>query len=212
MAFAAVMFGCLNGAREIVKEVPIYRRERTVNLGIAPYMFSKIMVLGILCLVQSFVLVLFVNFKTPFVYSIFLPPFVEIYITMALTSLAGLMTGLAVSAIVPNSDRSMSIVPIILIPQVIFSGVLFSLDSPQFLQVLGVFFPTRWAMAAMGSTVGLHGDKLGADGFSYVGTLVANSQSDALIHLLLSWGVLVVTIISLVLATAYLLKRKDMRS
>ncbi|HET8840456.1 MAG TPA: FHA domain-containing protein, partial [Ktedonobacteraceae bacterium] len=34
MAFAAVMFGCINSAREIVKEGPIYRRERTVNLGI----------------------------------------------------------------------------------------------------------------------------------------------------------------------------------
>ncbi len=29
MAFAAVMFGCINGTREIVKEEPIYRRERT---------------------------------------------------------------------------------------------------------------------------------------------------------------------------------------
>ena len=212
MAFAAVMFGCMNGAREIVKEVPIYRRERTVNLGIVPYMFSKIIVLGVLCLLQSFVLVLFVNFKTPFVESILLPPFVEIYITMALTSLAGLMIGLAISAIVPNSDRSMSIVPIALIPQVIFSGVLFSLDSPQFLQVLGAFFPARWAMAAMGSTVGLHGDKLGADAFSYWGTLVAYSQTDALIHLFLSWGVLVVTIVLLALATAYLLKRKDVRT
>jgi ABC-type multidrug transport system ATPase subunit/pSer/pThr/pTyr-binding forkhead associated (FHA) protein len=212
MAFAAVMFGCMNGAREIVKEEPIYRRERTVNLGIIPYMFSKIIVLGVLCLVQSFILVLFVNLKTPFVYSILLPPFVEIYITMALTSLAGLMIGLAISAIVPNSDRSMSIVPIALIPQVIFSGVLFSLDSPQFLQVLGAFFPARWARAAMGSTVGLHGDKLGADAFSYWGTLVAYSQSDAVIHLFLSWGVLVVMIVLLALATAYLLKRKDVRT
>lgn len=211
MAFAAVMFGCLNGAREIVKEIPIYRRERTVNLGIAPYMFSKIVVLGVLCLLQSLVLELFVAVKTPFVYSIILPPFLEIYITMALTSLAGLLIGLTISAIVPNSDRSMSIVPIVLIPQVIFSGVLFSLDKPQFLQVLGAFFPARWAMAAMGSTVGLHSDKLGADAFSYWGTLVDYSQTDAVLHLLLCWAVLAVTIIGLIFATAYLLKKKDVR-
>src|SRR5579883_2957376 len=90
IAFAAVMFGCINGAREIVKESPIYRRERTVNLGIAPYMFSKIAVLGVLCLIQSAVLVLMINAKAPFQTSIFLPPIVEIYITAALTSLAGL--------------------------------------------------------------------------------------------------------------------------
>jgi ABC transport system ATP-binding/permease protein len=211
MAFAAVMFGCLNGAREIVKEMPIYRRERTVNLGIAPYMFSKIIVLGVLCLLQSLVIELFVTIKAPLDLSIILPPFLEIYITLALTSLAGLMMGLTISAIVPNSDRSMSIVPIVLIPQVIFSGVLFSLDDPQFLQVLGAFFPARWAMAAMGSSVGLHSDKLGADGFSYWGTLVDYSQTDAVLHLLLCWAVLVVTIVVLVFATAYLLKRKDVR-
>jgi ABC transport system ATP-binding/permease protein len=130
---------------------------------------------------------------------------------MALTSLAGLMVGLTISAIVPNSDRSMSIVPIVLIPQVIFSGVLFSLDDPQFLQVLGAFFPARWAMAAMGSTVGLHSDKLGADAFSYWGTLVDYSQTDAVLHLLLCWAVLIVTIVVLIFATAYLLKRKDVR-
>src|SRR5579884_3543893 len=111
MAFAAVMFGCINGAREIVKEAAIYRRERTVNLGIMPYMFSKIAVLGVLCLIQSAVLVLMVNAKAPFQTSIFLPPIVEIYITAALTSLAGLMIGLTVSAVAPNNDRAMSFVP-----------------------------------------------------------------------------------------------------
>ncbi|MBV8822514.1 MAG: FHA domain-containing protein, partial [Ktedonobacteraceae bacterium] len=83
MAFAAVMFGCINGAREVVKEVSIYKRERAVNLGIAPYMFSKIVVLGVLCLVQSAVLVLLVNSVAPFDHSTFLPVLVEIYITMA---------------------------------------------------------------------------------------------------------------------------------
>jgi ABC transport system ATP-binding/permease protein len=213
MAFAAVMFGCLNGAREIVKEAPIYRRERTVNLGIVPYMFSKIIVLGALCLLQSLILVVMVNLKAPFSDSIILPPFIEIYISMALTSLAGLMIGLAISAIVPNSDRSMSIVPIVLIPQVIFSGVIFSLDSPTLLQVFGAFFPARWAMAAMGSTVGLHSDKLGADAFSYWGNLFDKYSSGAVfLHLMLSWFMLVLTIIVLIFAIAYILKRKDVRA
>ncbi len=213
MAFAAVMFGCLNGAREIVKEAPIYRRERTVNLGIVPYMFSKIIVLGVLCLLQSLVLVVMVDFKAPFADSIILPPFIEIYISMALTSLAGLMIGLTISAIVPNSDRSMSIVPIVLIPQVIFSGVIFSLDSPPPLQIFGAFFPARWAMAAMGSTVGLHSDKLGADAFSYWGNLFDKySASAVFLHLMLSWFMLVLTIVVLGFAIAYILKKKDVRA
>jgi len=160
MAFAAVMFGCINGAREIVKESAIYRRERAVNLGIMPYMFSKIAVLGTLCLLQSAILVLFIALRAPIQHSVLLPPLVETYITLALTSIAGLMVGLTVSAIAPNNDRAMSFIPIILIPQVIFSGIIFPLSSVG-LKVLGSFFAAGWSMAGMGTTVGLHSDKLG---------------------------------------------------
>jgi len=211
MAFAAVMFGCINGAREIVKEAPIYKRERTVNLGIMPYMFSKIIVLGLLCLAQSLVLTFLVSVKAPFIHSTFLSSFIEIYITMALTSLAGLMLGLTVSALVPNNDRAMSIVPLVLIPQVIFSGIIFKLDNP-ILQFLGAFFPARWAMAAMGSSVVIHGNLLQSDNFSFQGTLYSQvSQGAAIFHLFLCWFFLVLTIFVLGGLIAYFLRRKDVR-
>jgi len=218
MAFAAIMFGCLNGSREIVKEAAIYQRERTVNLGIAPYLFSKIFILGLFSLVQSFILVFLVNLKDPLgqVHSVLFPPFLEIYISMALTALAGLMTGLLVSAIVPNNDQAMSLMPLPLIPQVIFAGVLFSLDNPPFLQGVGAIFTTRWSMAAMGSTVGLHGDALDADGFSFVGMLFTHIDPNAghkaaSDHLLLCWAVLGFMILAQGILIAWFLKRKDVR-
>jgi hypothetical protein len=218
MAFAAVMFGCINGTREIVKEEPIYRRERSVNLGIIPYMFSKIVVLGTFCLLQSAVMVVIVALRAPFDHSTFLPPLLEIYISVALTSLAGLMLGLAISATAPNSDRATSFIPIILIPQVIFSGIIFQLNSPV-LQFLGSFFAARWSMAALGSSVGLHGDLLGNNkDFAYQGTLFTKvyptsaDQLAATVHLLLMWSALVVMIVVLAMATAYFLKHKDVRS
>jgi ABC transport system ATP-binding/permease protein len=212
MAFAAVMFGIINGAREIVKEEAIYRRERTVNLGIAPYMFSKIGVLGLLCLLQSAILVIVVGLKAPFQQGIFLPPVVEAYITLALTSLAGLMLGLTISALSPNNDRATSFIPIVLIPQVIFSGIIFALNNPG-LQVLGSFFAIRWSMAALGSSIGLQGDKLGSgNDFAYEGTLFSQfSQAQATGHLLLMWLALVAMIMVFGLLTAYFLRRKDAR-
>jgi ABC transport system ATP-binding/permease protein len=211
MAFAALMFGCINGAREIVKEGPIYRRERTVNLGIAPYMFSKVVVLGVLCLIQSAILVLVINAVAPIQQGIILPATVEVYITMALTSLAGLMVGLTVSALAPNNDRAVSFIPIILIPQVIFSGMLFQISTP-ILQVVSSIFAVRWGMAASGSSVGIHGDKIGTDAWTYQGTLFStNSQAAAAFHLLLCWFILVAMIVILGALTAYFLKRKDVR-
>jgi len=214
MTFAAMMFGCINGAREIVKEAPIYRRERTVNLGIGPYMFSKIVILGILCLIQSAVLVLAVNWVAPIQQGILNPPLpapLEVYITLALTSLAGLMIGLTISALAPNNDRAVSLIPIILIPQVIFSGLLFNLDGPV-LQIIGALFAVRWGMAAAGSSVGLHGDKLGTDGFSYKGTLFSTfSRAEATFHLFICWFALIAMSLILGAAIAYFLKRKDVR-
>jgi ABC-type multidrug transport system ATPase subunit/pSer/pThr/pTyr-binding forkhead associated (FHA) protein len=216
MAFSAIFFGCINAAREIVKEAPIYGRERAVNLGILPYLFSKIVVLGLLCLVQSAILVLCVSIPDPITTSIFLPPVLEVYITIALTSLAGLMMGLMVSALVPNTDRAMTIVPLLLIPQIIFSGTIFPLNSWP-LQLLSILFPIRWAMAALGSSIGLHSDKLNKDTLfgtspTFHGTLLSTfSQADAIQYLLLMWSALIIMIIVFGVATAYFLKRKDIR-
>lgn len=216
LAFTAVLFGCINGAREIVKEAPIYRRERMVNLRIAPYMFSKIIVLGVFCLLQTAILVYCVNLKTPFQQGIFLPVIIEISITMALAALAGLMIGLLISALAPNTDRALSLVPIVLVPQVIFSGAVFKLDTPT-LQAIGDLFAVRWAMAGMGSSVGLHPDKLGVDNFAYQGTLFvaldpATAKPGATMHLLIVWAALVLMIILLGLLIAFFLKRKDIRT
>ncbi len=212
MAFAAVLFGTINGAREIVKEAPIYRRERTVNLGILPYMFSKIAVLGTLSLLQSAVLVLMVAVVAPFHQGVFLPVTLEIYITLALTSLAGLMLGLAISALVPNNDRAMSFVPIILIPQVIFSGIIFEINGPV-MQFIAGLFAARWSMAAMGTSIGIHGDRINGDTFSFQGTLFSTTdQSHAVLHLLLCWFFLVAMILILGFLIGFFLKRKDVRA
>ncbi len=217
MAFATVLFGCINGAREIVKESAIYKRERAVNLGILPYMFSKIAVLGVLCLFQSAILVIVVQLGEPLQQGVLLPPLLETYITLSLTSLAGLMIGLTISAIAPNTDRAISFVPIILLPQVIFSGAIIPLKD-WVTQILAVVFPTRWAMAALGTSIGLHADKIGGDHLfgsdpTYHGTLFSiYSQADATQRLVISWIALAAISIVLTIVIGIFLKRKDVRA
>ena len=215
MSFTAVLFGCVNSVREIIKERLVYERERTVYLGIAPYIFSKIVVLGVLCLIQDAVMLLMINAVAPFKEGgIVLPLLLEVYITLVLTSLAGLLLGLAVSAIVPTTDRATSFVPILLIPQVIFSGTVFPFKG-WVTQILAMFFPARWSMGALGSIVGLHSEKLGGDKLigdqsSYCGILFSTcTQSQATIHLLTLWAALGTMILLLGTVTAACLKLKD---
>jgi hypothetical protein len=140
----------------------------------------------------------------------------EVYITVALTSLAGLMLGLAISALASNADRAMSFVPLVIIPQVIFSGIIFKLGTP-ILQGMGALFAARWAMAGLGSSLGLHGNKLGTDSFSFQGTHFttldpATALPGAITHLVLVWSALLAIIVVLMVAIAFFLKLKDARA
>ena len=191
MAFAAVMFGGVNAVREIVKETTIYEREHTIGVGNLPYLFSKIVVLGTICLLQSAILVGIVHSVDPFP-SAFIAA--KIYLTILLTAWAGLMMGLLISAIVTNNELATSLIPLILLPQVIFSGTLFPLtEQYPFLQWLAALFPIRWSMAALGSIVGLHSDKINGDqlfgnNYIYHGTIYSiYSQIDALRYLQSTW-------------------------
>jgi ABC transport system ATP-binding/permease protein len=216
MAFATVLFGCINGAREIVKEAAIYKRERAVNLAILPYMFSKIVVLGMLCLLQSAILTLVIELGEPLHQGIFLSPILETYITLSLTALTGLMIGLTISAIAPNNDRAVSIVPIILIPQVIFSGAIIPLKD-WLTQILAIVFPTRWAMVALGSSIGLHADKIGGDRLfgddaTYHSLLYSvYNRTEAIHRLVFSWAALGTIIFILTIAIGVFLKWKDVK-
>ncbi len=216
VAFIAVLFGVINGTRAIVKESSIYRRERTVNLGIIPYVFSKFLLLGLFGLFQSGVLLFIVNLFEPLHQGIFLPVFLEAYITLVLTAWSGLLMGLVASAFAANEDSANGLLPLILIPQVIFAGVEIALKE-WFLQIASVIFPTRWAMVALGSSIGLHSEKLGGDTLfgndtTFHGRLFSTfSQTDAMHRVLLAWGALGVLIIVFTILICIGLKRKDVR-
>lgn len=214
MSFTSMLFGCVNAAREIVKEAPIYRRERSVNLGILPYIFSKLLVLGLLCLFQDAILVAVVNAVAPFSQGILLPAVFEVWITLCLTSLSGLMIGLTISAVAPTTDRAVNFIPIILIPQVIFAGAIFPFKTWS-TQILAMLFTSRWSLGALGSTLGLdsnklNGDKLLSNQDMYNGTLFSiYTHAEAVQHLFLMWKVLGVMVILLIGVVGIVLKLKD---
>ena len=216
IALFAVLFGCINGTREIVKETAIYQRERAVNLGIIPYMSSKIVVLGMLGLVQSASILFIVNAFEPFQQGIFLPVLLENYISLTLAAISGVLLGLTISAVSPNDDTANSLLAPVIILQVIFAGSVIPLKDWVTLTA-ATLFPTRWTIIAIGSSVGLHSDqidggKLFGNDYAYHGTLYSiYSQADATQRLLLSWIALGIIIVALTLLVGILLKIKDGR-
>ncbi len=216
VAFFAILFGSINGTREIIKEGAIYERERTVNLGIIPYMFSKIAILGLQALIQAAFILLIANAFEPLHQGVFLPILLEAYITLALASLGGVMLGLLVSAIAPNEDTANSLLPIIIIPQTIFAGSIIPLKD-WVTQIASTVFPIRWAMIALGSSLGLHSDKIDQNTLfgndtAYHGTLFSIfTKADATNRILISWGAMAATTVLMIILIGIFLKRKDIR-
>ena len=153
LAASATWFGAINAAREIVKEAPIFLRDRLSGLRVAPYLISKVLVLSVLCLVQTVLLLGLVAIKVDLPSSgvIMWGP-LEIWISIMLAATAALGIGLLISASVGNPDRAQSLVPIVLIPQLIFIGGPNSGTAGQWLSYLTV---TRWASEAMKITGGV---------------------------------------------------------
>ncbi|HEX6121953.1 MAG TPA: ATP-binding cassette domain-containing protein, partial [Ktedonobacterales bacterium] len=216
VAYIAVMFGCVNGVRALVKEASIYRRERAVSLGILPYVFSKMGVLGLFALLQSAAVLVILQVFEPLRGGVILPVLPEVYATLALTALAGLAVGLAASAFAANEDVANSLIPLLLIPQVVFAGAEIALkDWP--VQLVATILPTRWALTALGTTIGLHSDKLGGDALlgndsAFHGTLLSTfSHADAVHRMLLAWGALGALILVLSILICVGLKRRDVR-
>lgn len=206
LACSAIWFGIINAAREIVKEKAIYLRERTVNLGLMPYVLSKVVVLGALCAVQSLVLLAIVGAKSGYPPRGILWPgtngaFAELYFSLVLMALVGLTLGLLVSALAPTTDRALSIVPIILIPQIMFSNVIFSLSDPVS-KWISYLMPSRWGMQAMGSIVRIS-DR-------YAELDIPFYRADAH-HLLGFWGALAGLALLFFALTLIFQKAKDLR-
>ncbi|MEQ8174794.1 MAG: FHA domain-containing protein [Syntrophomonadaceae bacterium] len=118
MVFTVIWLGTTNSAREIVKELPVYRRERRINLHITPYLLSKVIVLGAVGFVQVLVFLAVIQIFLG------LPDFWSCVWAFFLITMASIMMGLAISAIASNADKAISLVPLVLVPQIILSGAL----------------------------------------------------------------------------------------
>jgi len=154
LGLAAVLLGLFGSAYEIVKERPIYLRERMVTLRLVPYLFSKVAVLGSFALLQCLLLLLAVSLKIHLPREgVMLPAPVEMYITLVLGAWAAILLGLMVSALVPNTNSVIYVVLLLLFFQIIFSGVLFEL--PEATRPFSNLTLSRWATEALGVSANL---------------------------------------------------------
>ena len=142
LVVSAVWFGTSNAAREIVSERAIYLRERMVNLKLFNYVFSKFLLLSLVCVVQCTLLLTIVFFALGFRGGI--PAFLTSLGTMIVTSMNSVAIGLFLSTLVTSSEASMALTPIALIPQVVLGGLMVPMTTNALLKWPMLLVPARW--------------------------------------------------------------------
>jgi hypothetical protein len=139
---SAVWFGTSNSAREIVTERAIYLRERMVNLSIINYVFSKYIILSLICVFQCTML-LGIVFVTLGFHGGPVAFLLELLV-MTAVSMNACALGLLLSTIVASAEAAMALTPIALIPQVVLGGLMVPMTTNPMLKPLMFVMPARW--------------------------------------------------------------------
>jgi ABC transport system ATP-binding/permease protein len=160
LVMAATWLGASNAAREIVRELPVFRRERGVGISISAYLASKVLVLGVVTVLQATVLVLVGAARQggPVDAVAIGSPRLELVAAVAAAGLAAMGLGLLVSALAGRLERAMTILPVLIIVEMILAmgGVFPGVVAKPGLKQLSYVAGTQWGFAAGASTVGLN--------------------------------------------------------
>jgi hypothetical protein len=143
---ATLWFGCSNAAQVIVKEIAIYRRERLVGVGAHAYLASKFIFLIASTMLQALLI-----YVTVFIGEGGPEGSVALQLAALFgTSIASVGIGAAVSALARSEMQAVMFVPLLIIPQIVFSGyTIASSDMSRSVLTVSRLTPTFCAQTVM---------------------------------------------------------------
>jgi ABC-type multidrug transport system ATPase subunit/ABC-type transport system involved in cytochrome c biogenesis permease component len=120
----ALFLALMNSVEDIIRDRTILQRERNLEVRVSYYVVAKFMTLCVFSALQCALFIILGNaileirgmFWTYFLWTF-------------LTAVSGISLGLLMSALVPNSKTGAMLVPLVLIPQLIFGGALIKYEE-----------------------------------------------------------------------------------
>lgn len=158
LACASIWIGLFNSIQEICKERSVVKRDFQSNMYYGfKYIKSKIYVFSIICLVQSFLMIIcfIITIGKPKSGILVGNSFFELFVTTFLINVCATSLGLFVSSVSKKAEVAMLFAPILLITQLLFSGILFNL-SGSINKVVSSLTISKWAIESYGSIANLN--------------------------------------------------------
>jgi len=159
LAIGACLAGTASSVRELVAERAIFVRERAAGLSTGAYVWSKLLILGVLSSAQAIVIAAIGLAGRPMpAHSAFLTsaPLAEIMLAVGLLAVASMTIGLVISAAVSSAEKTMPLLVLASMVQIILSGGVIALPGKAGLAQLAWITPSRWGFGATASTVSLN--------------------------------------------------------
>ncbi|MEU1454065.1 ABC transporter ATP-binding protein/permease [Streptomyces avermitilis] len=156
LAVGACFAGAANSVRELIKERVIYERERATGLSRSAYLMSKVIVLGAITVLQG-AMVGAIGFSSREIPEKGLvlgnAVLLELSIPIMALGFTSMMFGLIISSLVKTAEKTMPLLVMFAIIQVVFTGCLFTLHGAVGVNEFSYLMPSRWAVAAAGTTL-----------------------------------------------------------
>ena len=154
LASACIWLGIFNSIQSICKEHDIIRSEYRQGMKLSSYIAANVMWQAVLCLVQSiiiFLICLCFGFfgENAGEIGVILPAFIEYFITIYLLTFGSSVLAIMVSSISGTPLTAMTIMPFVLILQLIMCGVLFDLKEGGFADIISNTTYSKWGMSAV---------------------------------------------------------------
>lgn len=147
----AIFVGLTVSAEEIFKDKKILKREKYLNLSRGSYLFSKTFILFVISTYQSLVYVLIGNGIIEIRGFYF-----EYWLVLFSVWFSANLMGLIISELFDSSTTIYIIIPFLVIPQLVLTGVLVPfnklnprISSPVSIPFYGEIFQARWAYEAL---------------------------------------------------------------
>ncbi|WP_274556724.1 FHA domain-containing protein [Streptomyces spiramyceticus] len=156
LAVGMCFSGAANSVRELIKERVIYERERATGLSRSAYLMSKVIVLGVITAIQG-VIICAIGFASRDLpeEGLLMPPAVELCVIIIALGFTSMMFGLVISSLVKTAEKTMPLLVMFAIVQVVFTGILFQVYGSPGLEQFAWLMPSRWAIAGAGATLDL---------------------------------------------------------
>ena len=157
----AIFMGTALTIRALIGERAIFLREQAVGLSTTAYLLAKVFVFTVFAVIQSAIVTAIAIIGKGWgpgaveTGALIGNRSLELFVDIAVTTVAAAMVGLALSALARSQEQIMPLLVVAIMSQLVFSGGMIPVTERILLDQMSWFTPARWGFASSASTIDL---------------------------------------------------------